>query len=136
MDLHIKRRSFSLVDFIVAFMDWKICFYRQYFVDISDIGRPRKDIEHRLSNGRNIGKISGKSPKYRRYIGLEPINRQKNQAWSDVWSSGGSLLKYRRYIGDILDISANRSDISANRSDISPIYLRNIRDFFESFFIF
>ena len=39
--------------------------------------------------------------KNRQNIGLELINWRKNRAWNDVQSSGGSLLKYRRYVGYI-----------------------------------
>ena len=48
--------------------------------------------------------ISTKNRQNRRYIGLEPINRRKNQACNDARSNRGSLSKYQRSIDDISDI--------------------------------
>ena len=94
-------------------INWKIGFYRWYFADILDIEQSRNEIQHRSSNGRNIGKKNQKN------IGLELINRWKNR----TWSNGGNVSKYRKYIGNISNISMNISDISGN-----------IGDFFECFF--
>ena len=75
-------------------MDWKIGFYRRYFADISNIGWPWKDIEHWLSDGRNIGKISGK-PKYR--FGTD----KTEEAYQNIGDISAIYRIYRRYIGYI-----------------------------------
>ena len=69
-DFHTTKKLY------ITSMNWNFGFYWWHFTDISKFRRPRNDFEHRLSNGKNIEKILGKSLKYRRYISLEPIKSQ------------------------------------------------------------
>ena len=94
-DIHCAGVCDCLVDniSIVYIMDWNFGFYRWYFIDILNIGRPRNDFEYQLSNGRNFKKKSKILPKYLRYIDLELINQHLNQSWSDALSSVGERKK-------------------------------------------
>ena len=86
--------------------------FRQYIRYLT----AQKDIEYRLSNGRNIEKISGKSSKY--------------WFWINKWAKKSSLKPRAE------EACQNIKDISTNISDISPIYMGNIEDFFESLLFF
>ena len=102
-------------------MDWKIDFYRRYFVDILDIGW----LERILSTDYRMGGISGKLPKYQGYISLDSINRWKKSSVKPVkiWE----IYRYFRYISEYVGYISEY---------IGYIYRGNIGDFFESFFFF
>lgn len=68
---------FAINNVLIIPMDWKIGFYRRYFVDISNIGWPRNEIQYRLLNGRNIGKIGEK-------IEREAMRRAAKEACQNI----------------------------------------------------
>ena len=86
MDLNLWHFKNCTMDLSLC-MDWKIGFYRRY-------------IGYQATSKWNSTPTI-EEEEYRRYIGLEPINQQKNLVWSDVRSNEESLSKYRRYIDNI-----------------------------------
>ena len=84
-------------------MDWNFGFYRRYFANISDIGRPRNDFEHIIEweeYWENIGKIVEISAIYWSGIDISAIKSRVERRGEQP----GITEKNRRFFGVFFEI--------------------------------